>query len=105
MQDQSKLERTSTTIRPDVGKILSTWSSYAGFRARRNLYHVSKLILTIRLLLLSRIFCGLLQVFQLTAPVYRGSSRRGAEFSIKLERVAVSRGAVEGVIVYKQDFV
>ena len=46
-----------------------------------------------------------IQVFQLTALVVRGTSRRGAPFSIDLDRVVVSREPVEGVITSVQDFV
>ena len=41
----------------------------------------------------------------MTALVVRGASRRGAKFSISLDRVAISRYAVEEVITCVQDFV
>ena len=44
------------------------------------------------------------QVFQLTALVVRGASRRGAPFSFSLDRVAISREAMEMVITCSRDF-
>ena len=41
----------------------------------------------------------------MTECVFRGASRRGAPFSINLDRVARSREAIEGVFTCVQDFV
>ena len=44
VRDQRQLERISTKNRPDVGHILSSWSSQSGFRDRHNLYQYLVLI-------------------------------------------------------------
>ena len=41
----------------------------------------------------------------MTALIVRGAGRRGAQFSISLDRVAISREAVERVITGVEDFV
>ena len=51
-------------------------------------------------IVLFRYFCVLFEVFQLTALAVRGAGRRGVNFNINLDRVAISHEAVEGV----QDF-
>ena len=40
VRDQRQLEGISTTSCPDVGNILSSWSSQSGIRARRPLYWI-----------------------------------------------------------------
>ena len=40
VQEQRKLERTSISSRPDVGKVLTFCSSQAGFRVPRHLHKV-----------------------------------------------------------------
>ena len=45
------------------------------------------------------------QVFQLTALVIRGSSAKSDEFTINLDRVAIGKEEVRGVLLCVQDFV
>ena len=72
----------------DEGNILSSWSSQAGFRTRRNLFRVDNLTFTFRHSVHIFESCVLLQVFQLTAL-----------FVIHpIERVAINRESVERVI-------
>ena len=55
---------------------------------------------------LSHISCNFLfQVFQLTTLVIRGSSAKGDEFTINLDRVAIDKEEVRGVLLCVQDFV
>ena len=48
---------------------------------------------------------SLLQVFQLTALVIRGSSAKCDDFTINLDRVAIDKEEVRGVLLCVQDFV
>ena len=43
VREQRQLEFISTKSRPDVGNILSSWSSKAGFRVRLHLYQVGNI--------------------------------------------------------------
>ena len=44
------------------------------------------------------------QVFQLTTLVIRGSPTQGEEFTISLDRVAIKKEEVRGVLLFLQDF-
>ena len=109
VREQQQLERSSTRSRPDVGDVLSFCSGQAGFRARRHLYKVCIVAGSSCLLApenyLSISCNSLFQVFQLTTLVIRGSSAKGDEFTINLDRVAIDKEEVRGVLLCVQDFV
>ena len=109
VQERRQLERSSTRSRPDVGDVLSFCSAQVGFRARRHLYKVC--IIAIQACGLHPLYCLILlcgsvfQVFQLTTLVIRGSSTKCEEFTINLDRVAIKKEEVRGVLLCVQDFV
>ena len=111
VQEQRQLERSSTRSRPELGEVLPFCSAQVGFRARRHLYKVcivanqacgfNPSVLCYLILLWGSLF----QVFQLTTLVISGSPAQGEEFSIRLDRVAIKKEEVRGVLLCVQDFV
>ena len=109
-QEQWKLERSSTRIRPDVGDVLSFRSIKAGFRAHQYLYKVCIVsnhacCFTVSLVVCSAHEIMMFQVFQLTALVMRGPATRSHNFIFSYDRVAIREEEVRGVLLCVQDFV
>ena len=111
MQEQRQLEWLSTRSRPDVGDVLSFCSAQAGFRTCRRLY---------KIFIVTNHPCGFTPFeFELSHPsrrlcfsgvpvdnlVIRGSPTEDEEFTIKLDRVAIKKEEVGGVLLCVQDFV
>ena len=106
VQEQRQLERTSTRSRPDVGNVLTFYSSQAGFRVRSHLYKVCIGFIKLASTWLHFRFIRVsFQVFQLTALALRGPSPSGEKFTVKLDRVAIREDIVRGVLLCVQDFV
>ena len=109
VQEQRQLERSSARSRPDVGDVLSFCSAQAGFRAHRHLYKVcivARMVVTPAPVSCLSISCScMLQVLQLTTLVIRGSSTPCEDFTINLDRVAINKEEVRGVLLCVQDFV
>ena len=111
VQEQRQLERSSTRSRPDVGDVLSFCSGQAGLRAGRHLYKNKKCIVAKQACGSSP--CELSHLFmQLCFPgvpvddaLIRGSSTQCEAFTISLDRVAINKEEVRGVLLCVQDFV
>ena len=109
MQQKRQLERSSTRSRPDVGDILSFISAHARFLARGHLYIIRIVSNQACCSDFHELFCFphkilLFQVFQLTTLVIRGPATRGDKFVISLERIAIKKEEVHGVLLCEQDF-
>ena len=109
VKEQRQLERSSTRSRPDVGDVLSFCSGQAGFRARRHLYKVcivAKQTCGFNPCNLSHPFMQLcFSGVPVTTLVIRGSSTQCEDFTINLDRVAIKKEEVRGVLLCVQDFV
>ena len=109
VQEQRQLERSSTRSRPDVGDVLSFCSGQAGFRAHRHLYKVcivARMVVTPAPVSCFSISCScMFQVLQLTTLVIRRSSTPCEDFTKNLDRVAINKEEVRGVLLCVQDFV
>ena len=110
VEEQRKLEWSSTRSRPDVGDILSFCSALVGFRAHQHVYKVCSVS--------NQTFCSelhelsrqphellLFQVFPLTILVIRGPASRGEKFIVSFDRVAIKKEDVRGVLLCLQVFV
>ena len=110
VQEQRRLERSSTRSHPDVGDILSFCSAQLGFRARQHLYKVcieSNQTCCSDFHELSRHSHELLlyQVFQLTTLVIHGPASQSQMFIVSLDCVGIKKEEVRGVLLCVQDSV
>ena len=106
VQEQRQLEQTSTRSRPDVGNVLTSCSSQAGFRVRSHLYKVcigsNRAGFNLAAFWFIRVS---FQVFQLTALALLGPLPSGEKFTVKLDRVAIREDIVRGLLLCVQDFI
>ena len=106
VQEQQQLERSSTRNRPDVRNFQSICSLQAGFRVRRHLLKVCIVTKSVKpLYSRCRYWFVLLQVFQLTAFIFRGPMTSSEKFVISLDRVVATDVEVRGALLCVQDFV
>ena len=107
VQEQRQLEWSSTRSGPDLGDVLSLCSAQAGFRARRHLYKVC---------IVANQACDFnpfvlshpsMKLCVLGVPVDDACDppKQGEEFTISLDRVAINKEKVRGVLLCVQDFV
>ena len=106
VQERRQLERTSARSHPDVGNVLTFYSSQAGFRVRRHLYKICIVSKNVVSLLLQSLFHScLFQVFQLTALAIREPVTSGEKFTVNLDQVAITEEEVRAVLLCVQSFV
>ena len=86
MQEQRQLERSSTGSRHDVSNVLTFCSLAAGFRTRRYHFKTNIVKFDVRyfFIMFLGIFRNLLQVFELTAHVFRGLMTSGEKVFFSL---------------------